>query len=209
MKLNQIFSASLLAGAVLLSGTACAASIPEGRNTPVPSSSASAEPSQTTSEDSATDNTAKILTTVNGYYDFITDPESPDKIKSAGDPLVGKAATDEEMRTFAEDFSEGFQYFDTSTSDLIRRSYKSMSLGSLSLTEQGSITISAPEESVTIDGDTATVNTTWISATKNGKKLRTAPESSPDASDLIQLVKKDDGSWVIVPSSSMPKPTVP
>lgn len=209
MRINQIFSASVLAGAVLLSGTACAASIPEGRNTPVPSS-VSAEPSQTISEDSVADNTAKILTTVNGYYDFITAPNSDETIKSAGVDLVGKAATDEELQTFADDFSEGFQYFDTSDSSLIKRAYTVMSVGSLSLQEQGTITISAPEESVTIDGDTATVNTTWISATKNGKKLRTAPESSPDASDLIQLVKKDDGSWVIVASSAKPpKPTVP
>lgn len=215
MKINHIFSASLLAGAVILSGTACAASpIPDGRNTPMlTSASPQVDPTESTDSTNSADSTEdtfQILTTVNGYYDFITAPNSDEEIKSAGAHLMGVAATDEELQTFAEDFSEGFQYFDTSDSTLIKRAYTVMSGASLSLQDQGSITISVPEESVTVDGDTATVNTTWISATKNGKSLRTAPEASPDESDLIQLVKKDDGSWVIVANTAKPpKPTVP
>jgi hypothetical protein len=209
LKINRLFSASLLAGAVILSGTACSASpIPEGRNTPI---TTPASPQASSSADT-TEDTTKILETVNGYYDFITSPDAKDTIKSAGADYVGKNATDEELQSFAENFSEGFQYFDTSTSTAIQNAYRSMSVGSLSLAQQeGSVTISAPKESVTIDGDTATVNSTWISATIGGKELGSAPESSPDPSDLIQLVKKDDGSWVIAASNSqsVPKPTVP
>lgn len=203
LKINQIFAASLIAGAVILSGTACAASIPEGRNTPT---TAVASP-QVNSTDSTEDN-AKILKTVNGYYDFIASPDSSEKIKTAGADLVGKQATDEEIQAFAKDFPDGFQYFDTSTTQLIKSAYTVMSVGSQSL-QPDTVKISAPEESVTVNGDTATVNTTWITVVKNGKTYPTSPESTPDKSDLIQLVKKDDGSWVIVPNSSLPKPTVP
>lgn len=214
LKINHILSASLLASAVILSGTACAASsIPEGRNTPTTATAdatASAESTYSADATDSTEDTAKILTTVNGYYDFITSPNSDEKIKTAAADLVGKAATDKQLQAFAEDFSEGFQYFDTSDSTLIKRAYTVMSGASLSLQAQGSITISIPADAVTVDGDTATVNTTWISATKNGKKLGTAPESYPDESDLTHLVKKDDGSWVIVANTAKPpKPTVP
>lgn len=203
MKINHILSASFLAGAVILSGTACAASIPEGRNTPTTASASAQVDSADTTEDAT-----KIVETVNGYYDFITAPDSSEKIKSAGVDVVGKKATDEEIQAFAESFPEGFQYFDTSTTKLIQRAYTVMSVGALSL-QPDTVKISVPEESVTVDGDTATVNTTWIAVVKNGKTYPTSPESTPDESDLIQLVKKDDGSWVIVPNSSMPKPTVP
>lgn len=207
LKIKQLLSASLLASMVILSGTACSAPSPS----PAPEESkaqttATASP-QVNSTDS-TEDTAEILKTVNGYYDFITAPESKDKIKSAGADLMGKKATDEELQTFATNFSEGFQYFDTSTSQLIKSAYTVMSVGSTSLHAE-SVKISAPKESVTIDGDTAALNTTWITVTKNGKTYPTAPESTPDPSDLIQLVKKSDGSWVIVANSSLPKPTVP
>jgi hypothetical protein len=205
LKIDQIFSASLLAGALILSATACSAPspAPEGNKA---QTTATASP-QVNSADS-TEDTAKILKTVNGYYDFITSPDSKDKIKSAAADLTGRNATDEELQTFAKSFPEGFQYFDTSTSQLIQRAYTVMSVGSMSL-QPDNVKISAPEESVNIDGDTATLNTTWISVTKNGKTYPVAAESTPDPSDLIQLVKKGDGSWVIVANNSLPKPTVP
>lgn len=203
MKINQILSASLLAGAVILSGTACSSNSPQNNSGEVTATTTAQASSTNTAED-----TTKILETVNGYYDFITSPDSSENIKSAGADLVGKKATDEEIQSFAEDFSEGFQYFDTSTTQLIKSAYTVMSVGAQSL-QPDSVQISAPEESVAVNGDTATVNTTWIEVVKNGKTYPTSPESDPDESDLIQLVKKDDGSWVIVPNSSLPKPTVP
>lgn len=206
MKISKILAASVLAGAVLLSGTACTSSSPSPESDG--SSTAAPAPPKKNSR-SANEDTTKILQTVNGYYDFITSSDAKDKVRSAGSGLMGKQATDEDLQTLVDEFPDGFKYFDTSSSQLIKNAYTVMSVSSMSLADQGSIKISAPEESVNIDGDTATLNTTWISVTKNGKTLKTTPESAPDFSDLVKLVKKDDGSWVIVANSSMPKPTVP
>lgn len=193
-------------GFVLLSGTACSSAThnPEETRT---SATAQASTGETSSR--STEDTDKVLHTVNGYYDFITSSAAKDKVRVAGSSLMGKQATDKDLQDLASNFPEGFQYFDTSSSQLVKDAYTVMSVGTMSLAEQGTIKISAPKESVTVDGDTATLNTTWINVTKNGNILRTTPESSPDISDLIQLVKKSDGSWVIVANSSIPKPTVP
>lgn len=202
MRTTQILATSILIGAVLLSGTACTAnSTPE--KTATASSQLSKEQSQTN------DDTSKILTTVNGYYSFISNPETYDKVKTAGADLTGVQANDEQLKTLASDFSEGFQYFDTSDSQAIRNAYKAMMIGSSSLRMGSSVGITAPADAVTVDDDKATVNTTWIKVVKNGKELPVQPESNPDSSDLINLVKQEDGTWVIVAKDSSTKLTSP
>jgi hypothetical protein len=202
MKNSHILSASILAGLVLLSGTACSAnSAPEK-----PTTTASAQVSDSADEATAT---TDILATVNGYYSFIANPENYDKVKTAGADLTGVEASDEQLQTFASDFSEGFQYFDTSDSQSIKNAYKAMMLGTGSLRMGSPVEMTVPADAVTMDGDKATVNTTWVQVTEDGKELPTKPESNPDPSDVINLVKKEDGSWVIVAKDSSMKLTSP
>lgn len=201
MKITRILSASMLAGAVLLSGTACAS------NTPEPTAPETSS-EQVVSPDAAKD-TTKILTTVNGYYSFIANPENYDKVKASGAELTGKEASDEQLSAMASDFPEGYQYFDTSSSQLIQNAYKAMMLGTGSLRMGDPLTITAPAEAVTVDGDKASLNTTWITVTEKGITKPTEPESNPDPSDVIDLVKKDDGSWVIVAKESSLKISTP
>lgn len=202
MKITQILSASVLAGAVLLSGSACAA------NNSTPEATASTQASEAISPASAED-TTKVLSTVNGYYNFIASPGNYDKAKEAGAELMGKEASDDQLKDLASGFPEGFQYFDTSDSQLIKNAHKAMMLGSGTLRMGDPVIITAPAEAVTIDGDKATLNTTWISVTEKGITLPAEPESNPDLSDLIDLVKKDDGSWVIVAKESSMKISTP
>jgi hypothetical protein len=203
MNINRILSASILAGSVLLSGTACTAN-----STPEPSKPTA---STQTTADATTDNASEInnvLATVNGYYSFIAAPENYDRVKTAGAELTGKEASDEQLSTMASNF-EGFQYFDTSNSQLIKNAYKAMMLGSGSLRMGSPVEITAPADAVTVDGDKAALNTTWITVTESGVDHPTKPESNPDPSDVINLVKKDNGSWVIVAKDSSMKVSAP
>lgn len=202
MKTAKILYASVLAGAVLFSGTACAANNSQHDNKPTVT--AQTEASKATED---TD-TANILTTVNGYYSFISNSENYDRVKAAGAEVPGKNATDEQLTALADDF-EGFKYFDTSSSQLIQNAYRAMFLGAGSLRMGSPLTITAPADAVTVNGDKATLNTTWITVVENGITHPTKPESSPDSSDLINLVKKDDGSWVIVAKDSSTKVSAP
>lgn len=204
MKNRHILSASILAGLVLLSGTACSASSAPEK----PTATASAKATENASNDEATA-TTDVLTTVNGYYSFISNPESYDKVKTAGAALSGVEASDEQLQAFASDFSEGFQYFDTSDSQSIKNAYKAMMLGTGSLRMGSPVEMTIPADAVTMDGDKATVNTTWLQVIEDDKELPSKPETSPDSSDVINLVKKDDGSWVIVAKDSSMKPTSP
>lgn len=197
MKISKIISVSMLAGAVLLSGTACSAN-----NDTKPT--ASSQPSTNTVKDEI-----HVVETVNGYYSFITSSGSYDKVKAAGAELVGKAASDDQLNAMVSNFPEGFKYFDTSNAQNIKSAYQAMMLSTGSLRDREGMKITVPEEAVAIDGNTATVNTTWITLIENGSAHPTEPESNPDMSDYINLVKKDDGSWVIVAKESSMKVSAP
>lgn len=202
MKISKIISASMLAGAVLLAGTACSANNNETK--PTASAQTNEQVSTTTVED-----TTNILSTVNGYYSFIASSENYDKVKESGAELVGKEANDEQLSAMASSFPEGYKYFDTSSSQLIKNAYKAMMLGTGSLRTGDPLVITAPAEAVKVDGDKATLNTTWITVTEKGITKPTEPDLNPNPSDLINLSKKSDGTWVIVAKDSSMKVSTP
>jgi hypothetical protein len=204
MKTVKLLSASMLISAILLSSAACAQ--PE-TTSPDPSTSVTSQPASEETNVSESD-IENVLTTVNGYYNFISQPDSFENVRTAGAELTGRAATDEELQKFASTFSEGFQYFDTSTSNHIKKAYNAMMVGSNAGYEREGIELVAPADGVTIDGESATFNTTWISVTEKGEKYPTDPETDPSPSDMINLVKEDNGTWVIVAKDS-PQVTSP
>lgn len=213
MKIFRVLSASVLAGAVLLSVSGCSSAEGKGE-TPVapvatltadPSSTAS--PSETESAVSETTDIDGILLTINGYYYYISQPDSSDSLKNAEASIGG--SSNEEIKQFAEDFSEGFKYFDTSTVDKIQNAYKALMIGTSAGKLNEGLKMTIPSDSVTITGDTATVNTTHLKVTLNGEKKRVTPEENPDEKDLVHLVKNDSGSWVIVAKTSSVDPSSP
>lgn len=202
--MNRILFASVLVSVVVLSGTACSAS----NNQTEVTASQTATPGVPSTSNTDKD-TANVVATVNGYYSFIASAENYGKVKTAGAELTGKAASDEQLSALASNFPEGFQYFDTSSPQLIKNAYRAMMLGTGSLRMGNPVTITAPVEAVTVEGNNATLNTTWITVTEEGATHPTEPESNPNPSDLINLVKKDDGSWVIVAKDLSIKPSAP
>lgn len=206
MKITRILSASVLAGAVLLSTTACSVSdMFSGTGSATASATASApaspEPSESSQAEETTDTVSEqeaVAEVVNGYYTYVLMKGSLADINEAGEPLDGKATvTDEELTTLINSLPEGFQYFDVSSPELIRNAYGQLLAGaSVGEVATGVVEIVTPASAVTVEGDRATVNTTLASVTRDGKELNTTKD--PYAAELLNLKKNDSGSWVMV-----------
>lgn len=197
MKISKILSASVLAGAVLFSGTACAASSSNDKPAEA-SASAQVTPSETPTAEvtPAVDEREAAARTVNDYYAFVSDPDNLKKIEAAGAPVKGhgNTATDAELQTLVEALPLGFQYFDTSTPDLIKNAYVQLLMGA-SVMSSANMELTVPAEAVTVTGDTATVNTSKIETILNSKKIDVPANSNvPD----LQMKKNDKGDWVMI-----------
>lgn len=205
MKITRILSASVLAGAVLLSSTACSVSDmfnETGSATASATDSAKASPessgsSETTETTDTVSDQAAVAEVVNGYYTYVLMKGNLVDIKEAGAPLKGKTSvTDQELEDLASRLPEGFQYFDVSSPELIKNAYiQLLAGGSVGETITG-VEIVIPDNAVTVEGDRATVNTSLASVTRNGKELNSTQD--PYAADLLNLKKNDSGSWVMV-----------
>lgn len=209
MRITRILSASVLAGAILLSASAC--SLTETNDNKM-GAGVSSTPAATASPDTASVETTDIdgiLQTINGYYYYISQPDSSDKLKEAQASITERPASDERIMQFAEDFSEGFKYFDTSTADKTNDAYKALMIGTSAGKLNEGLKMTIPGDSVTITGNTATVNTTHLKVTMDGEKKRVTPEDSPAQKDIVNLVKNDSGSWVIVAKASSVDPSSP
>lgn len=217
MKITKILSASVLAGAVLFSASGCSSAEVKTDNTAgtdiatsspaAPSSTAAPSESPTVTSDAA--DLDGVLLAINGYYYYVSQPDSSDKLKDAEASITERPASDEALKQFAEEFSEGFKYFDTSTSEKINKAYKALMIGTSAGKLNEGLKMTIPGDSVTITGDTATVNTTHLKVTLDGEKKRVTPEENPDEKDIVNLVKNDSGSWVIVAKASSVDPSSP
>jgi hypothetical protein len=207
VKISKALFVSVIVGIVFLSSTACGNT---ANPTPSVSPTTLTEPAiekVQTAEDSI--EVEYVLDTLNGYYSFISHPDSAKRIREAGATLTGREATDEELQQFASDFSEAFQYFDTSSSQKIKKAYKAMMMGANAGIGRNEVEISALPEGVTVSGDTATFNTSWVIVSEEGKTFPSERVADPDPSDLINFVKKDEGHWVIVAKDASLKVTAP
>lgn len=215
MKITKIISTAALAGAVLLSASGCSPAVNKNdaggaeTATSTPAPSATVTPSESVADGSPTTDMDGVLRTINSYYYYISQPDSSDKLRDAESSIAERPASDEALRKFAEDFSEGFKYFDTSSSEKINKAYKALMIGTSTGKVNEGLKMTIPADSVTISGDTATVNTTHLKVTLNGEKKRVAPEESPDEKDIVTLVKNESGSWVIVAKDSSVDPSSP
>lgn len=198
MKITRILSASVLAGAVLLSGTAC--SMMDMNKKSESSSSATAEPSETQSVETTVDEQQAVADVVNGYYTYVSTPGNLNEVKQAGEPLKGRGATasEEELNQLAASLPEGFAYFDTSNPELIKNAYVQLLVGA-GVMSVANMDMNTPASAVTVEGDTATVNPALVEMTANGEKV----DNSTISSSPIKLKKNETGSWVMIADSAM------
>lgn len=194
MKITRILSASVLAGAVLLSGTACSV-LDMGKKTETTATETSAVPSDYETVAPIVEGQA-VADAVNGYYNYVLMEGSLDEIKQAGERFNGRdSVTDEELNELVISLPHGFQYFDTSSPDLIKTAYLQLLTGASTGEVLKGVDLMIPHEAVTVDGDTATVNSAMAVITKDGEVVDS--ETNPDTKP-INLKKNDSGSWVII-----------
>lgn len=139
---------------------------------------------------------AAVAKTVTDYYSYVSDPHNHAAIEEASDPIKGdgKSVTDEELKTLVAALPLGFKYFDTSTPDLIKNAYVQLAMGARVLSK-GSIHMDVPSDSVTVDGDVATVDMSKTKAVSNGTKIQVLVNSGVSS---LQLKKNHKGSWVML-----------
>ena len=200
MKFSRILSASVLAGAVLFAGSACAApNSTQSKVQPETNSSAEAKPAKNQDAQTApaVDEKQAVAEVVNGYYTYVSIPSNFAEIEQAGAPLMGRGAeaSDDELKQLVDSIPQGFQYFDTSTSDNIKNAYAQLIMGA-TVMKKGNIEVHVPASAVTVAGDTATLQTTGIDFTVNGEK---SPVSSTSGTQILKLKKDESGSWVMIP----------
>lgn len=205
MKISRMLSASVLAGAVLFSGTACSMlnnekedsnpSIAAQPTDKKPAESATPSEAPTVKTTSVVEEQEAAARTVNDYYSYVSDPSNEAAIEAAGAPLSGRGGTAsaEELKQLTEALPLGFQYFDTSTPDLIKNAYVQLIIGS-SIMSKGTMEANVPASAVTINGDTATVDSTDIEIKLNGEKVPMESASS----QILKLKKADSGYWVMI-----------
>jgi hypothetical protein len=196
MKITRILSASVLAGAVLLSGTACSMMDNNKSETKV---SASAEATEIVETVNAVSDETAVADVVNGFYTYVSDPANKDTIKDAGEPLRGHGATatEEELNGLVASLPEGFAFFDTSNPELIKNAYVQLLLGS-GLMSNGKVEASVPESAVTVTGDEATVDSSAVVVKIDGKQ-----QESPATATPLKLKKDESGAWVMIADSIM------
>lgn len=194
MKISKILAVTVIAGAVLLSGTACSGS-DMGKKSEE-NVSTTAKPSETP----AVSDKQAIANVVSGYYGYVFNTDNLISIKKAGEILKGNPKpTDEDLKVLVTNLPEGFKYFDTSSSTLIKNAYDQLYMTADMNTDKMEIVV--PEEAITVKGDTATVNQAKFSVTINGGKI----DNSHTTAELMKLKKTGIGSWVIVAAPSTVK----
>lgn len=193
MKITRILSASVLAGAVLLSGTACSMLNDNKSETKVSASAEAVETANTVSEETA------VAEVVNGFYTYVSDPANAATIKDAGEPLRGHGATatQEELDNLVASLPEGFAFFDTSNPELIKNAYVQLLLGS-GLMGNGKMEASVPDSAVTVTGDEATVDSSQVVVKLDGKEQKSPATAAP-----LKLKKDETGTWVMIADSLM------
>lgn len=224
MKLTHVLSASVIAGALLFSTTGCSPAKDENSK-PVSSTSATASATVTPSEVPSPTTTATteggsvadapvvsdtadveaIAVTVGSYYNFVASAGALDKVKAAASALP-QDLNGVDTNQVAVGFPEGLKYFDTSSSANLTNALSELYARTTQSERKPGATVSVPTEAVTVNGNDATIDTSKVLVTVNGV---TGPSTKSPYFEMeqINLVKKADGSWGMIPEG--PRQSIP
>lgn len=170
---------------------------------PVQSSAPTASPTPSVSTSAESGRVASALTE---FYKFVGSPDSLAKVKEAGKDYESNR-TDAELKKMVEGFPEGFKYFDTSSSKNISDSYNQLIARTTQSNRTGSMVIvTVPAEAVTVKDGKATIDSAKLKVESKGKSSA-GTEAPYFENPQMNLIKKTDGSWVLIPEA--PRHTIP
>lgn len=170
---------------------------------PVQSSVPTASPTPSVSTSAESGRVASALTE---FYKFVGSPDSLAKVKEAGKDYESNR-TDAELKKMVEGFPEGFKYFDTSSSKSISDSYNQLIARTTQSNRTGStVVVTVPTEAVTVKDGKATIDSAKLRVESKGQSSA-GTESPYFENPQMNLIKKTDGSWVLIPEP--PRHTIP
>lgn len=225
MKVTHAFAASVIAGGLLLTGTACSNNEPAQE--PSPSVSATVAPTQDiglgksdetlgspgTTAPAQTDSPASssspdapiatsedsvaVMETINSYYAFVLTPEATAALEKMSKNFTGEDPTPDQLQAAVASAPEVFTYYDSSSSENIKNAIQEFAMSAgMTAMSQDKITFTAPAEAVTVDGDTAKLDVGAVIITVNGETIDTG-ETAATGEDNLNFIKKD-GKWLMV-----------
>lgn len=191
MKFARILTASVFAGAVLVSATACSSPAVD----PTAAAQAKIVDEQIVNRTPASGKNAEVARTVSDFYVYASDPSNLAKIEEAGAPIKGhgKTVSNEELDALVKALPAGFKYFDTSSPDRIKNAYIQLTMGARTLSREAA-QLQVFDEAVSIDGDTATVRMVKTETVPSHKKPLIFLNSGMAE---LKLKKNDSGKWVM------------
>lgn len=206
MKLNKLLTVPLMASALLFGVTACADnSVQAGPG--VDQSTGTADGDKKT-EDHKTkdikdaDNVEKeakadIADTVNGLYAYVYDDKNIEDLLAVTEGIDTKDSDDDKIAAELKKASpETFSFFHTHDTQTIVNAFGYIAQLSVSA-EMASTDLppTTPDEAITVDGDTATVEIEKL-AVEGDEAGAPTPNLSGEVDTEIDLVKKD-GKWLV------------
>lgn len=203
MKFRYALSVSVMAGAILLSSTACSPNTADNQ-TPPTNSPVSATASATVEATPTVSEKEKVQQVAQEYFDVIQDKEAIDKLRQDAAAFSANEPTEAEVQQFVKDNPKAFKHLDTSTVEHVQGGFIQLIMSAAS-----GLKYEVTPESVTVAADetTASVDPALVKIYQGGKLMNdpAVTESLPtEESAKTQLVKKD-GEWKIVPFTGTTK----
>lgn len=196
MKIAKTLTATLMASTLLLGATACTSG--SGENT-------SSEPKVEQTENTEAKDKKEIVETVDSFYAYMADGDNLNALADSAEKI--EATNDDEVAAeLKKNSPETFVFFDAYDTQTIANSFSYLAetamLNAMDIVEdipegeKSTAVYSTPEEAVTVNGETATVDKSKIVVSNLGEG-NPDKDAAHDGDDTeIDLVKKD-GKWLI------------
>lgn len=199
MKIAKTLAATMMASTLLFGATACAGESEK------PSSTSKPTAEQTVNVEAQ--DKKEIMETVNGLFAYVSDADKITKLADVASAIDSKnLESDEEItKQLKEQEPEAFSFFDAHDMQTTANAFSFVAetamengLSSLNVDNVAKepVVFTAPEESVTVAGDTATVDKAKVLVTVGGKEQADAKLDYAEENRVISLVKKD-GKWLV------------
>lgn len=227
MKITRTLSAAVLAGGLLLAGTACSPETPKISPVPSASNTQTATPTadSTVAPSPSASATASASSPVAVPAETVTAPAPVAEVPRLSE--AGKAAasvssyylfvgsegtldrlkatggitntpTDAEAQALVAKFPDGFKYFDTSSKENVVNAYNQMFARATQAERTPGAEVNIPAESIKVDGNKAVLDSSQA-AVLIGDDVKMLSEKPYFELAKIELVKKDSGEWVVIP----------
>lgn len=187
MKMSKTLTVLVLLPALIFGVSACSGTDTESE--PVTTGTASASAGVT-----ADPGISGAVGTVEGLYSYMTVDENLEKLNQAEEEIPTDATNEQAMETLTNSVPDAFSFYDTSTYEKTISAYRDLTITGTVNSLGDEVIVDVPEEAVTIDGETATVDNSKVVITVDGSPI--VNTAATDGTNLIHL-NLINNTWLI------------